>query len=105
MVEEELQGRTDTRAGGLLRNVLSLPFWVHQVPVGFEFFRIDEIGIEIKAGRSRIGDVDKNMLLLGVVVAVFAAVPFGFVENFRKDQRGLDRIENLSFVENLKVGD
>jgi hypothetical protein len=42
-------------------------------------------------------------LLLGIVVAVLAAVPFGLIEYFRQDQYRLERIENLSLVKDFKI--
>src|SRR6266511_3950083 len=43
------------------------------------------------------------MLLLGVVVAVLAAVPLGLIKNFGEDQRRLERTESLSFVKDLEI--
>ena len=49
MVKEKLQGRTDARAGRLLRDIFTLPLGIDEIPVGLKVFRIDQIGIEVKA--------------------------------------------------------
>src|ERR1700752_3297631 len=103
MVKEKLQRRADARAGRLLGDIFAFPLGVDEIPVGLEVFRIDQIGIEIKAGRSRISEVNKYVLLFGVVVAVLAAVPLGLVESFGKYQRRLERTEDLSLVKDLKI--
>ena len=43
------------------------------------------------------------MSLLRVGVPVSSFVPFSLVENLRKDQGRLERIERLAFVENFVV--
>ncbi len=103
MVKEKLQRRTDARAGRLLGDIFPFPLGVDEIPVGFEVFRIDQIGIEIKARRSRIGEVNEHMLLFGIVVAVLAAVPLGLIKNFGKYQRRLERTEDLSLVKDFEI--
>ena len=43
------------------------------------------------------------MSLLRVGVAMPSFVPFTLVENFRQNQRGLDRIERFPFVKDFVV--
>src|SRR4029077_9350051 len=74
-----------------------------QVPIGFELLWLHEIGVVIESRRRRIRDVDKDMSLLRVGVAVVPFVPFSLVEDLRKDKRRSYRIEGLAFVKHLVI--
>src|SRR5918996_1505710 len=47
----ELEPTAEPGARRLLRNVFTFPLGRNQIPIGFEFLRIHETGIVIKAGR------------------------------------------------------
>ena len=45
LVVIELQVDAESGLGGSLRGNFPLPFWIRQVPKGFELFRVDEVGV------------------------------------------------------------
>ena len=104
MIVHELKTAAETRAQRILGNVFALPFGRDQIPIGFKFLWAHQIHVVIKSRRRWIGDVNKNMALLRVGVAMPSFVPFTLVEDFRQDQRGLDRIERFALVKDFVIG-
>ncbi len=49
----------------------------------------------------RISHKGENIALLRIDVAMFALVPFALIQHFRKNQRRLDRLENMRLVKRV----
>jgi hypothetical protein len=49
----------------------------------------------------RVGDKSKDVSLLRIDIAMFALIPFGSIDDFRKNQLRFNRLQHLRFVERI----
>src|SRR5581483_8261734 len=80
---------------------LALPFRVEKVPIGFELFGIDQLGIVGVLAAVHVALENKNILALGIGVVMFALPPLRFVDDLGKNQLRPDRFEDIGLEINL----
>ena len=102
-VVKEYHCRAESGAQRILGYELTLPLGIKQVPVRRELVGTCQRRIEIERRRSRVGDIDENMLSFRLPVAMLPLIPFALLHDLREDQRILDGIEGLPFIEEIII--
>src|SRR4029079_6868716 len=106
MVVKKLPGNTRAADFAHVRGKnFSLQFRIEKIPISFELPWIEELGVICRARTGgNVSLVHDNELSVFVCVFHLSFPPFRWVDNLRKDQRRLDRIEHPARVKGLKEG-
>src|SRR5262249_26577395 len=82
----------------------AFPFGIEKIPHRADRFQTNEFGVRIKRRPIKRALVDKDVLPLGVDVAVLALPPFGKIGHLGQDQRRRQWIESLTAVKAIVGG-
>src|SRR6266702_1916917 len=92
-VIKKLHRRAQPGVSWIERDDFSFLLGIDDVPIGFELFRVDQIGVVRQLRVAWTGKKSEDIFAFRIGVAVFVPVPFGCVHDLGKNERGFNRIE------------
>src|SRR5258706_13278167 len=97
-VEKNMRRADRPRRQRIDRDDLAFPFWIQQIPIGFDLGWIDQLGVIGDLAAARRAFENENITILRVIVMMLAFIPSGKIENIGQEQQRLHRLQTFGAV-------